>query len=152
MLPSPRTRITTNKSDGTSCTATCERYCISGNPKYYSRSKIWTIQSEIWVQQGDPLGILHFALAIHPLLLDIGARHPEVFISAYADNCIITGPLSKVQAAVHDYDTTLRRAGLSLNPPDSAVYIPAWQSLTTKILAQLSVTQDPEGHLRIFPA
>ena len=102
-------------------------YGVSGNLKYYSRSEVLTIESESGVQQGDPLGSLLFALAIHPLLLDIGARHPEVFISAYADNRIITGPLSKIQAAVHYCDTTLHRAGLSLNPSDSAVYIPSWQ-------------------------
>ena len=125
-------------------------YGVSGNLKYYSRSEVLTIQSESGVQQGDPLGSQLFALAIHPLLLDIGARHPEVFISAYADNCIITGPLSKVQAAVHDYDTTLHRAGLSLNPSDSAVFIPSWQSLTpSELLAQQSVTQDPDGHLHL---
>ncbi len=57
-------------------------YGVSGNFKYYSPNETFTVQSEAGVQQGDPLGSLLFALAIHPLLLDVGQQHPSVFILA----------------------------------------------------------------------
>ena len=87
------------------------------------------IQSASGVQQGDPLGSLLFALALNPLLLGIGSRHPSVFISAHADNCIITGPLTQVQAAVADFERAILRAGLTLNPADSAMYAPSWHNM-----------------------
>ena len=125
-------------------------YGISGLLKYYSGSEVITIRSESGVQQGDPLGSLLFALGIHPLLLSIGANHPDVFLSAYADNCIITGPLSKVQAAVAEYQTTMLQAGLLLNPSDSAVYIPAWRQLSSSELqAKGSVSTSIDGTLHL---
>jgi len=77
-------------------------YGVNGILKDYSRDTVHTISSESGVQQGDPLGSLLLALGIHPLLIAVGSRHPSVFLSAYADNCTITGPLTKVQAAVED--------------------------------------------------
>ncbi len=80
---------------------------ICGHLEYYSRGEVSVIQSASGVQQGDPLGSLLFALGLHPLLLNVGHRNPSVFISAYADNCIITGPLAAVQAAVADFDRAI---------------------------------------------
>ncbi len=79
-------------------------------------TEVMTIHSESRVQQGDPLGRLLFTMGIHFLLLSIRANHPDVFLSAYADNCIINqaGPLSKVRAAVAEYQTTMLQAGLLL--------------------------------------
>ena len=127
-------------------------YGVSGNLKFYGSDSNYIVQSEAGVQQGDPLGSLLFALAIHPLLLDIGQRHPSVFISAYADNCIITGPLSKVRAAVQDYNCTMGRAGLTLNPLDSALYIPSWLPLPAHSLPQrqwVVLHTDGSTHLAI---
>jgi hypothetical protein len=126
-------------------------YGVSGILKYYSRGEVHTIQSESGVQQGDPLGSLLFALGIHPLLLAVGRLHPHIFISAYADNCILTGPLNLVQAAVEDFNINFLRAGLSLNPADSAVYSPSWLHLPTPaLLDHHAVEQDPEGHLQVL--
>ena len=121
-------------------------YGTNGLLKYYSGTDVFTIHSQSGVQQGDPLGSLLFALGVHPLLVRIGANHPSVFLSAYADNIIITGPLSKVQAAVTEYQDTMLRAGLTLNPSDSAVYVPSWTNLSlAELQSRPSVLTLPDG-------
>jgi hypothetical protein len=51
--------------------------------KYFHNGKVAYISSD--VQQGDPLGITLFALAIHPILIKLGSQH-NVLITADADN------------------------------------------------------------------
>ncbi len=73
-----------------------------------------------------------------------------MFISAYADNCIITGPLTAVRAAVADFERVILLAGLTLNPSDSAMYVPSWQTLPCEeVLAQHLVSEDSAGKAQI---
>ena len=58
------------------------------------------ILSQSGVQQGDPLGSILFALAIHPLLLEVGKKYPTILITAYADNVVTTGLLKKIKEAL----------------------------------------------------
>ena len=61
--------------------------------KFYHSGSAADIISESAVQQGDPLGGTLFALAIQPVLLDLGILYPTLLIAAYADNVIFAGPL-----------------------------------------------------------
>ena len=53
------------------------------------------------------------------------SRSPDILITAYADNIIITGPLSKVGAAIQDLKDTLLSIGLKLNSLESHIHIPS---------------------------
>jgi hypothetical protein len=75
------------------------------------------------------LGSTLFALAIHPVLLEIGQRHPDVLITAYADNVIFTGPLSKITLAHATYCGKMQEIGLEINSMESALYTQQWASL-----------------------
>jgi hypothetical protein len=110
-------------------------YGVHGILKYHAQGTTKHISSQRGVQQGDPLGSTLFALALHPILLDIGNTYPEVVITAYADNVSFTGPLDHIAAAQATLVTELRKAGLELNPADSEVYIPSWQPLPEQQLA-----------------
>ena len=80
------------------------------------------------VQQGDPLGSVLFALAIHPILQQIGRDCCEVLVAAYADNVTLTGRLSKVRQALERYVSEMINIGLTINPLESQIYIPQWKS------------------------
>ena len=61
---------------------------------------------------------------------------------------MILGLLSKVIAAVEDFIATLLRAGLVLNPSESAVYIPSWLALSRLNLTNIpGVSADEAGCL-----
>ena len=105
-------------------------YGCHGHLKYYSSGSTSTITSQTGVQQGDPLGSTLFALGIHPILLELGQRHPQIVVSAYADNVVLAGPLSAVEAAHADYCTSMHAVGLTMNPRDSYMYIPQWRGLS----------------------
>jgi hypothetical protein len=49
-------------------------------------------------------------------------------VSAYsdADNVVLAGPLSAVEAAHADYCSSMQAVGLTLNPLESHIYIPEW--------------------------
>jgi hypothetical protein len=48
-------------------------------------------------------------------------------VSAYADNVVLAGPLSGVEAAHADYCSSMQVVGLTLNPLESHMYIPHWR-------------------------
>ena len=101
-------------------------YGTSGILKHYQAGSVEYISSQAGVQQGDPLGSTLFAMAIHPTLISIAERHPDVLLTAYADNVIIVGPLSKATNAVDMYQDRMAAMGLKLNSAESEAYIPAW--------------------------
>ena len=98
-------------------------YGCSGTLRYFHEGQTPIINSETGVQQGDPLGSTLFALAIHPILLALGLHH-QVLISAYADNVVISGPLSRVLQAQDEFRISMLAVGLHLNPAESELYIP----------------------------
>ena len=96
--------------------------------KYYSGGEVMTISSESGVHQGDPLGSTHFALALHPIIMKVADAHPDILISAYADNVFMIGRISDLRGAISDYKLQLAEADLRLNPTESEAYVPAWES------------------------
>jgi len=57
-------------------------------------TKTFHINSSSGIQQGDPIGSVLFEFALHPLLSKFAESHPGIFITAYADNIVFTGPFS----------------------------------------------------------
>jgi hypothetical protein len=50
-------------------------------------------------------------------------------VSAYADNDVLAGPFSVVEAAHADYCSSMQAVGLKLNPLESHMYITEWWGL-----------------------
>ena len=97
--------------------------------KHYHAGGVEYIRSEAGVQQGDPLGSTLFAMGIHSTLIEIADKHPEVMLTAYADNVIIVAPLSKATEAVDMYRDKMSKIGLHLNAAESEAFIPAWSPI-----------------------
>ena len=59
--------------------------------------------------------ILIFALALDPILVDLAEAFPNVQITAYADNVIISGLLTDIKEVNGEFQRETFRAGLGLN-------------------------------------
>ena len=123
-------------------------YCCHGRLKFHHSGNIIIISSESGVQQGDPLCSTLFALAIHPILLQLGVAHPQVLFTAYADNVFMSGPLSHVQRAYVDYCQHMSSVGLQINARESEIYVPQWRLIPVDTLQaahpSLHVNNAPE--------
>ena len=72
--------------------------CYSARPVL--RHSLGTLTSDVGVQQGDPLGPLLFALALHRFVSAISASVPLIFHSWYLDDGVFCGTLSSVRQVV----------------------------------------------------
>ena len=66
-------------------------YDKKGILKFYHSGNVEHVLSECGIQQGDPLGSILFALAFHPLLMQIADIYPDILVTAYADNVALVG-------------------------------------------------------------
>ena len=108
-------------------------YGCKGILKYYHAGQVSHVLSQSGVQQGDPLGSTLFALAIHPILLEIASTF-DIVVAAYADNVVFTGRLSEVIRAQDLYRTRIAAVGLQLNPSESQIHVPEWKSIPKSAL------------------
>ena len=119
----------------------------NGLLNFFHSGSATDINSKSGVLQGNPLGSTLFALAIHPILLDLSKLHPSLLITTYADNVIFTGPLSVVRAARDGYSTQMQAIGLRATSSESAIFVPQWQAESENhLLAR------PEVRPILFPA
>jgi hypothetical protein len=86
---------------------------------YSVPSSLWffeePISSEEGVQQGDPLGPMLFALALHRLILDINARVPNLDLNCwYLDDGIIGGTADQISRVIALIDEHGPQSGLYL--------------------------------------
>ena len=73
------------------------------------------ISSEVGVQQGDPLGPLLFALALHPVLLQLGSIPGLDLSFSYLDDLVLAGEQSAVATGITHLKNSAASLGLKLN-------------------------------------
>jgi hypothetical protein len=118
-----------------------------------SKGQAHHITSRTGVHQGCVLGGKLFNIGTFSLVGATMADHPEVYCPMFSDNTTLVGRLSKVFAAANDLRESLLEIGLSLQPADSAVYIPSYAhqesppALLDALQAQYPALQDLPWHL-----
>ena len=94
-----------------------------------------TILSCCGVQQGDPLGPLGFALALHPIVEKIHEQVPGLLINAwYLDDGTLCGSATDLHAALTIIEEDGPTRGLHLNRSKSLLYIPTGAPSDTNTL------------------
>ena len=97
--------------------------CYSGQPFLHLGKD--TILSCCGVQQGDPLGPLGFALALHPVLKPIKAEVPTLALNAwYLDDGTLVGPPEEPSVALRIVEQDGPSVGLHLNRGNSLLFVP----------------------------
>jgi hypothetical protein len=125
-------------------------YGVHGVLKFFHNGEVDEVLSEAGVQQGDPLGSVLYALAIHPALLRIGRRFGEVFVGGYADNISLAGRLSIVAQAYEMYEQEMTNLGLTINPLESEIYVPQWKNNNLEQLeSELVTKQHGKAHVQL---
>jgi hypothetical protein len=100
-------------------------FCYSGEPLLFVGNR--TIKSSCGVQQGDPLGPLLFAIAIHPLVLRIQSECPSLLLNKwYLDDGTIVGKTDDVRQALRIVQEECALIGLHLNESKSILF---WGSM-----------------------
>ena len=82
------------------------------------------ILSEEGVHQGDPLGPVLFAMAIHPVLTNIQKSHSQVCLLAYLNDVILLGEARSVLAAFHDLKETYSAINLVIADKKCEMFSP----------------------------
>ena len=97
--------------------------CYSCHPFLYLGSH--TILSCCGVQQGDPLGLLGFALILHSIVERIRAAALNLTLNAwYLDDGILVGSYREIAAALNIIKSDGPPVGLNLNRAKSLLFIP----------------------------
>ena len=94
-----------------------------------------TIRSCCGVQQGDPLGPLAFALALHPIIEHIQEHVPNMRLNSwYLDDGTLVGSPDQLAAALDIIETLGPAIGLNLNRNKSLLFIPEEEDATSSPL------------------
>ena len=97
--------------------------CYCSSPFLHFGNHI--ILSKCGVQQGDPLGPLGFAMALHPLIQQIKEQVPGLVINAwYLDDGTLYGSADDLLSALDILESAAPAYGLSLNRSKCLLYSP----------------------------
>ena len=84
-----------------------------------------TIESAEGVHQGDPLGPVLFATAIHSVLKDLQEMHPKVRILAYLDDVFVLGHPTDIQSAFQDLKKSFFAINMIIADSKCEIYCPS---------------------------
>ena len=94
-----------------------------------------TIYSCCGVQQGDPLGPLGFALALHPIIEKVREKVPGLLINAwYLDDGTLCGSPRDLRKALDIIEEDGSACGLHLNRAKSLLFVPAGATMSLSSL------------------
>ena len=107
--------------------------CYGSQPLLYlGDDKIF---SSCGVQQGDPLGLLCFALTLHPVVEQIKREVPGLLINAwYLDDGTLCGSPRDICSALTIIESHGPSRGLLLNKSKSLLFVPADATLPDHVL------------------
>ena len=106
--------------------------CYGSEPPLHLGNR--TILSCCGVQQGDPLGPLGFALALHPVIEKVKRSVPGLRINTwYLDDGTLCGSATDLRTALEIIEAEGPLRGLSLNRSKSLLYAPADSSLSNNV-------------------
>ena len=103
------------------------------------------------VQQGDPLGPLLFAFAVHPLVERVRLVAPGILQVWFLDDGTLAGEEALVAAAVKVVEDLGRARGLSLNAAKSVLWSPSGGARPLEAFP-LGFRQTPEAGVRLLGA
>ena len=103
-----------------------------------------TIYSCCGVQQGDSLGPLGFALALHPIIEKVREKVPGLLINAwYLDDGTLRGSPRDLQKALDIIEEDGSTCGLHLNRAKSLLFVPAGASMSLSSLpSEIPITRE----------
>ena len=102
--------------------------CYQASPVLHFGDHI--IRSVCGVQQGDPLGPLGFAMALHPLIQQIHNDVPGLLINSwYLDDGVLCGPYDDLMKTLDIIESAGPPCGLSLNRSKCLLITPADTSI-----------------------
>ena len=111
------------------------------------------IKSQVGVQQGDPLGPLFFALALHPVLEQVG-NIPGLDLSfSYLDDMVMAGKQSAVASGIAQLKTSAGSLGLRLNMSKCELVpaVPGGDGITWELFDQ-SMPRKLDGCFKLLGA
>ena len=94
---------------------------------YYRDGNTFLTYSKAGVHQGDPLGSVLFALAIHYQLIDLVGAH-NVHVFGCADNLTLFGEVESVTDAAVQLREGFMEDGLALNGAELEFYFPVGEA------------------------
>ena len=98
--------------------------CYHSSPFLHFGDRI--ILSKCGVQQGDPLGPLGFAMALHPLILHVQEQVPDLVLNAwYLDDGTLCGSAEDLLKGLEILDSAAPTYVLSLNRSKCLFYSPS---------------------------
>ena len=102
-------------------------WCYGGPSKLFFDGTV--INSEVGVQQGDPLGPLFFSYALQPLLLELGEISGLDISFSFLDDLVLAGTQLAVARGISLLEGSARRLGLKLNMSKCELVSPSPQGL-----------------------
>ncbi|XP_062513462.1 uncharacterized protein LOC134189238 [Corticium candelabrum] len=97
----------------------------SSSTLIYTKDKmVVKLLSEEGLHQSDPLGLILFAAALHPILIKTQCHHPNTTILAYLDDVYVVGMPDEVVATLSDLTASLQQIGLTIQEDKCNLYFP----------------------------
>ena len=115
-------------------------YGEKGRLGFHNRDGTFSVVDSLnGVQQGDVNSGKFFNIATLPLVGEAMKSFPSCYAPCFADNINIVGPLSEAYKAAEAVRVNLAAGGIDLQPRDSSVYIPTYNTHAEppKMLAEL---------------
>ena len=113
-----------------------------------------TISSEKGVQQGDPIGPMLFALALHPLLQEVNNGRSEGGLElnySYLDDLILAGEQNAVAGFFHYLKRAASQIGLDFNTSKCEVIPPAGpEAIINRELFPNSIIYRDDGNFELL--